>query len=129
MLKSVDEDVLTDKQLRDNVFTFFLAGHETTAGTLGFSLYSMAKHPEEQKKLLEDSKFVKGRVPTYEETQKFEYTLAFIREVMRMYSPVTLLPTRGLTSLMITRCLKSQDTPPTDSVSYCNRNAKGRAAW
>jgi len=95
MLKSVDDDVLTDRQLRDNVFVFFLAGHETTAGTLGSCFYSMAKHPEEQKKLLEDSKFVKGKVPTYEETQKFERIPAFIREVMRIYSPISISPTRG----------------------------------
>jgi len=106
MLKSVDEDVLTDRQLRDNTFVFFLAGHETTAGTLASCLYLMAKHPAEQTKLLEDSKFVKGSVPTYEETQRFEYIPPFIREVMRLYSPVAISPTRGSTdpSIFETDC-------------------------
>eukprot|EP01102_Stenamoeba_stenopodia_P007990 TRINITY_DN2261_c0_g1_i2.p1 TRINITY_DN2261_c0_g1~~TRINITY_DN2261_c0_g1_i2.p1 ORF type:complete len:496 (-),score=119.42 TRINITY_DN2261_c0_g1_i2:118-1605(-) len=94
MLKSVDDAVLTDRQLRDNVFVFFLAGHETTAGTLASALYSMAKNPREQVKLLEDSKIVKGNAPTYEQTQKLEYIPLFIREVMRLYSSVTMSPTR-----------------------------------
>jgi len=72
-------------------------------GSLASGFYELAKHPEEQRKLLLDEKFVKGSIPTYEETQKFEYIPPFIREVMRLYSPVTLSPTRGIIDTAVSR--------------------------
>lgn len=80
---------MTDQQLRDEVITIFLAGHETTANALSFALYLLAQHPEVKQKIADEVKQVIGNGPmTYENVMKLEYTTMVIKEAMRMYPPV-----------------------------------------
>eukprot|EP01102_Stenamoeba_stenopodia_P005084 TRINITY_DN15592_c0_g1_i1.p1 TRINITY_DN15592_c0_g1~~TRINITY_DN15592_c0_g1_i1.p1 ORF type:complete len:496 (+),score=139.14 TRINITY_DN15592_c0_g1_i1:173-1660(+) len=91
MLQSAEDEVFTDRQVRDNVFVFFIAGHETTAGALSSALYSMGLYPKEQAKLLEEVNKLEGAVPTYDNATRFEYIQAFTKEVMRVYTPAALI--------------------------------------
>lgn len=92
MLMNVeDEDTkerMSDKQLRDEVMTIFLAGHETTANALTWAFYLLAKNPEVKTKLLDEIKTVlNGKTPSFEELKNLHYTQQVIHEVLRLYPP------------------------------------------
>ncbi len=80
---------MTNKQLRDEVITIFLAGHETTANALSFALYLLAQHPEVKQKIADETGQVIGSNEiTYENVSKLSYTMMVIKEAMRLYPPV-----------------------------------------
>jgi cytochrome P450 len=57
---------MTDKQLRDEILTIFLAGHETTANALSWIWYLLAQHPEAEARLHDElDRVLGGRAPTY----------------------------------------------------------------
>ena len=67
LLAAQDEDgsQMNDQQLRDEVMTLFLAGHETTALTLSWTWYLLAHNPEAEKKFHEElDEVLEGRAPT-----------------------------------------------------------------
>jgi cytochrome P450 len=82
-------DPMTDVQLRDEVMTLFLAGHETTANALTWTFYLLSQNPEVEQKLFEELQAVLGdkRAPTVEDVQHLEYTEKVFRESMRLYPP------------------------------------------
>jgi cytochrome P450 len=83
---------MTDQQLRDEVMTLFLAGHETTALALSWSWYLLAQHPEVESKLAKELKAIlDGRSPTVADLQRLSYTEMIIRESMRLYPPAWVL--------------------------------------
>ena len=79
---------MTDKQLRDEVITLLLAGHETTALALSWSWYLLSQHPEVEAKLLEELQEVLGdRTPMVEDLPHLPYAEMVIKESMRLYPP------------------------------------------
>eukprot|EP00005_Dracoamoeba_jomungandri_P000077 CAMPEP_0174252770 /NCGR_PEP_ID=MMETSP0439-20130205/2144_1 /TAXON_ID=0 /ORGANISM="Stereomyxa ramosa, Strain Chinc5" /LENGTH=282 /DNA_ID=CAMNT_0015333393 /DNA_START=139 /DNA_END=983 /DNA_ORIENTATION=+ len=54
MLRSHADNTLSEQEIKNNLFIFFLAGHETTASTLSFAMAILAQHPEEQEKLYQE---------------------------------------------------------------------------
>jgi cytochrome P450 len=90
MLKAQDEDGsrMTDRQLRDEAVTLFLAGHETTAIALTWTFYLLSQHPEVEEKLHEELRTVlQGRSPKSEDMRKLPFTEMVINESMRLYPP------------------------------------------
>lgn len=90
LLAAHDEDgsQMTDRQLRDEVMTLFLAGHETTALTLSWAWYLIASNPEvEQKFHQELDQVLGGRAPTAEDLTRLKYTEMIAKESMRLYPP------------------------------------------
>ncbi len=90
LLEAQDEDgsQMTDKQLRDEVMTLFLAGHETTALTLSWTWYLLAQNPlVEQKFHTELHDVLGGRLPTLGDLPRLKYTDMIAREAMRLYPP------------------------------------------
>ena len=90
LLAAHDEDgsQMTDRQLRDEVMTLFLAGHETTALTLSWAWYLIANNPEvEQKFHQELDQVLGGRAPTAEDLMQLKYTEMIAKESMRLYPP------------------------------------------
>jgi cytochrome P450 len=79
----------TDEQLRDEMMTMLLAGHDTTALTLTYTWYLLSEHPEVEQRLHEevDEVIDDGR-PTTEDIRELEYTEWVIKEAMRLYPPV-----------------------------------------
>ena len=78
-----------ERQLRDEVLTFLLAGHETTASTLSFTWYLLARHPEVGARLRAEVEAVLGgRAPTFDDLRQLTFTKMVIEEVMRLYPPV-----------------------------------------
>ena len=90
LLAAQDEDGsrMTDKQLRDESITLFLAGHETTANTLSWTWWLLAQHPEVEGQLhAELSEVLAGRAPTMEDVAKLKYTELVLTESLRLYPP------------------------------------------
>ncbi|MGH8454706.1 MAG: cytochrome P450, partial [Nevskiales bacterium] len=87
-----DGSAMSDQQIRDEVMTLFLAGHETTALALSFSFALLAQHPEAEARLLEEIHSVLGdRPPTVEDIQRLPYTEKVLKESMRVYPPAWIL--------------------------------------
>ena len=77
LLQAQDDDgsQMTDSQLRDEVMTLFLAGHETTALALSWSWYLLASHPEAERKFHEElDQVLQGRSPNVEDMPRLAYT-------------------------------------------------------
>ncbi|KAL1924051.1 uncharacterized protein VTP21DRAFT_7086 [Calcarisporiella thermophila] len=97
------ETTLTDKELRDNLVLFFIAGHDTTASALISATYFMAKHPECQAKARDEVYSVLGDspqrvIPTFEQQKQFSYLNLVMRESMRHFPPVVRIGARRTTS-------------------------------
>lgn len=80
---------LSMKQLRDQVMTFLLAGHETTALVLTYTWYLLAMHPAVEQRLLEEVRSIlDGETPSAAQTRDLSDTDRVITESMRLYPPV-----------------------------------------
>jgi cytochrome P450 len=92
MLEARDEetgDGMSDSQLRDEVMTFVLAGHETTAVTLAWTWYLLCRHPEIEERLRDEVRTAIGaRVPTVGDLPALRYVRMAIEEAMRLYPPL-----------------------------------------
>ena len=101
LMESKDKDTgepMPDKQLIDEVFTLIIAGHETTAMSLGWIWYLLATNPEKQELLhkelanaLPDSKF-----PNIDDLKNLPYTHWVVDEALRLYPPGWLLTRRTI---------------------------------
>ncbi|HEY8211519.1 MAG TPA: cytochrome P450 [Myxococcaceae bacterium] len=77
---------MSDRQIRDEVLTIFLGGHETTASTLAWAWYQLSLHPEVARRLeAEVDQVLQGRVPAAEDVPKLAYTRMVVDETMRLY--------------------------------------------
>jgi len=88
LLLAEDDDGtrMTDAQIRDELMTMFLAGHETTANTMNWTWILLAQHPQVEAKLHEEVDHVlNGRAPTLDDLRQLPYTDQVIKEVMRLY--------------------------------------------
>jgi len=85
------------KQVRDEVMTFVLAGHETTAATLTWTLYLLARHPWVEERLRDELSSVLGsRAPSQADLPQLVYTRMVIEESLRLYPPIWLIPRRAV---------------------------------
>ena len=79
---------MTDRQVRDEALTLFLAGHETTATALTWTFYLLSQSPEVELKLREElAAVLGGRAPGYEDLPQLTYTEMVLAESMRLYPP------------------------------------------
>jgi len=92
LLSARDEETgegMSDQQLRDEVMTLLLAGHETTATALTWIWYLLSQHPEVERRLhAELDTVLGGQLPTVEHLEALPYTRMVIQEAMRLYPPV-----------------------------------------
>jgi cytochrome P450 len=90
LLAARDEDgsQMSDRQLRDEVMTLFLAGHETTALTLAWSWYLLGTNSEAEKRFHDELDEVLGdRAPTAADLPQLKFTEKIAKESMRLYPP------------------------------------------
>ncbi len=92
LLRAQDEESgrrMTDSQLRDEVMTLFMAGHETTANTLAWAWFLLAGHPEAEARLHKELEAVLGgRPPEFADLPRLPYTESVINETLRVYPTV-----------------------------------------
>ncbi|WOG98357.1 hypothetical protein DCAR_0417698 [Daucus carota subsp. sativus] len=88
-----------DRQLRDDLMTMLIAGHETTAAVLTWAVFLLAQHPAKMKKAQAeiDSVLSQEKI-TFESVKKLEYLRLIVVEVLRLYPQPPLLIRRSLTS-------------------------------
>ncbi len=83
---------MTDRQLRDEVMTLFLAGHETTANALAWTWLLLALHPQVEAKLVEQIERCLGnRPPTAADLPGLPYASHILTEAMRLYPPAWII--------------------------------------
>jgi cytochrome P450/NADPH-cytochrome P450 reductase len=82
----VTGEQLNDENIRYQIITFLIAGHETTSGLLSFALYLLIKHPEVLKKAYaEVDRVITGSVPTYQQVLDLKYIRMILNESLRLY--------------------------------------------
>jgi cytochrome P450 len=88
---------MTDQQVRDQMVTILIAGHDTTAAALTWTWYLLSEHPEVEARLHEELDDVLGnRLPTFADTQALPFTENVIRESLRIYPPVWMMWRRAV---------------------------------
>ena len=91
MMSARDEDTgqaMTDRQLRDEVMTLLLAGHETTSLALAWTWYLLSQHAHARRRMEEElDQVLDGRVPSFGDLGSLPYTRMVIEEAMRLYPP------------------------------------------
>ncbi|MEW2383605.1 cytochrome P450 [Micromonospora sp. NPDC047707] len=84
------------QRMRDELVTLLLAGHETTASTLGWTFHLVDRHPWVRRRLHEEAVEVLGdRPPEYADLARLTYTKMVVSEAMRLYPPVWMLSRRA----------------------------------
>jgi cytochrome P450 len=79
---------MDDQQLRDEVMTIMLAGHETTAVALSWVFYLLSQHPAVRTRMEQElADVLGGRTPTFADVPQLSYTTMIIEEAMRLYPP------------------------------------------
>jgi cytochrome P450 len=95
LLNAQDADTgekMTDLQIRDEVMTIFLAGHETTAISLTWTFYLLSLHPEiARRHRAELDAVLGGREPTVDDLANLPYNRMVVEESMRLYPPAWVL--------------------------------------
>src|SRR5262249_15191682 len=92
MLDGIDKQSgakLDDLNIRHQIITFLIAGHETTSGLLSFALYFMLKHPTVLAQAYAEVDQVLGTdpevKPTYAQVQRLTYTQQILKEALRLW--------------------------------------------
>jgi cytochrome P450 / NADPH-cytochrome P450 reductase len=103
MMTGVDRatgEQLDDVNIRYQINTFLIAGHETTSGLLSCAIYALLKHPEVLKKAYEEVDRVLGpdidARPTYQQVTQLSYITQILKEALRLWPPA---PAYGITPL------------------------------
>jgi cytochrome P450 len=96
---------MSERQLRDEVLTLLVAGHETVASALTWTLYLLARHPAIQRQLRAELGSVLGdRPPTVDDLPKLTLNRMIIQESMRLYPPIWLIGRRVVEDVEIGGC-------------------------
>ena len=100
-----DEDKgrgMTDRQVRDEAMTIFLAGHETTANALTWTWYLLSQSPVEERRLHDEvDSVLQGRPPSVADVERLPYTTRVVTESMRLYPPAWLVGRRAVNEYRI----------------------------
>jgi cytochrome P450 len=91
-----DGTAMPDKLVRDEVMTLLIAGHETTANTLGWTWYLLAQNPEVVERLEAEADTLRGAAPTVEDLPRLVYTDRVMQEAMRLYPSAWSISRRAL---------------------------------
>ncbi len=99
LLEARDEEgaPMSERQVRDESMTLFLAGHETTAQALAWTWYLLSENPEAERRLhAELDEVLGGRPPTAADVPALELTRRVLAESMRLYPPAWVVGRRAL---------------------------------
>jgi len=93
---------MSEEQVRDEVMTLLLAGHESTANAITWMWYLLAQHPAVESKLHDELDTVlDGRPPAVVDLQQLPYTQMVVKEALRLYPPAWALPREPVEDVML----------------------------
>jgi cytochrome P450 len=99
LVEVTDEETgagLTDKQVRDETISFFIAGHATIASVLTWTWYLLSTHPACWHRLRDEvEEVLGGRPPAVADLPRLAYTSMVVQEAMRLYPPIYLVLRRA----------------------------------
>jgi cytochrome P450 len=114
-------ETMDDEQLRGELLTLYVAGHETTAWLLSWALSFLLQNPEQAAKLSEELTILEGKSPTVEDLPKLPYSKMVIQETLRLRPPVWFMQRQ--TKVEVT--LSGRSYPPNSMfmvLSYANHH-------
>jgi cytochrome P450 len=83
-----DGERMSDKQVRDEILTLFIAGHETTASALSWSLYLLARHDDVRRRVRAEVDALGGRPAGFSDLSSLSLCLKVFKEALRLYPPI-----------------------------------------
>lgn len=90
-------EAMSDKQLRDELLTLFIAGHETTANLLSWTFYILSQHTKVRARVQDEVDTVlNGRTPSANDLPQLTYTRQVLDETLRLYPPAWILTRTNL---------------------------------
>ena len=98
LLNARDDDgqPMPRKRIRDELATFMLAGHETTANGLAWMWLLLAEHPDARARMLDEvDNVLGGRPPTAADAERLPWTSACFQEALRLYPPAWIMPRKA----------------------------------
>ncbi len=106
LIQAQDEEdptrTMSDRQVRDEAMTIFLAGHETTANAMNWIWYLLSQNPEAEAKLhAELDAVLAGRRPTLADLSRLVYTEQVVSESLRLYPPAWLIGRRAIAACQL----------------------------
>jgi cytochrome P450 len=113
LLNARDEDdgsTMSDRQVRDEAMTLFVAGHETTATTTTWSLYFLSQNPDVYRRWQKEVAGLAGRTPTAEDAAHLPYTTGIFKEAARLYPPAFVLDRVATEEVQIGKYTFPRDT-------------------
>ncbi|MGA4979469.1 cytochrome P450 [Streptomyces cinereoruber] len=100
--ESAEDGSFDATELREQVLVFLLAGHETTATSLGFALHLLALHPEERKRAQEEvDRVLAGRPPGAADLDALPYVTRVLKEAMRLFPAAPAIGRRAVAATEI----------------------------
>ncbi|MFI6132899.1 cytochrome P450 [Micromonospora sp. NPDC051141] len=100
---------MDERQLRDEIHTLYVAGHATTANTLGFAFALLARHPDVLDRMHAELDQVLGDAdPDFEDVARLPFTEACVKETLRLFPVVAMLPRKANVALE----LRGRTIPP-----------------
>ncbi|MFI9122573.1 cytochrome P450 [Streptomyces bikiniensis] len=100
--ESAEDGSFDATELREQVLVFLLAGHETTATSLGFALHLLALHPEERKRAQEEvDRVLDGRTPGAADLDVLPYVTRVLKEAMRLFPAAPVIGRRAVAATEI----------------------------
>jgi cytochrome P450 len=92
-----DGSTMTDQQVRDEVMTVLLAGHETTANALTWTWYLLSQSPDAEARMHEEiARVLRGRLPTVADIPSLQFVEKVVTEAMRLYPPAWAIGRRAI---------------------------------
>jgi cytochrome P450 len=104
LLRARDQDdgqTMSDRQVRDEALTLFVAGHETTANALSWSFHLLAQHPEALAQLEAEADALPEAPTSADALPRLPFALQVFKESMRLYPPLHLLGRQALEEVVI----------------------------
>lgn len=125
LLAARDEDdgsFMTDRQVRDEAMTLFVAGHETTATSTTWALYFLSRNPEVYRRWKEDVAGLHGEKPSTDNTSKLTWTRGVFREALRFYPPAFAVDRVSMEDMQIGEFKVPRRTPFIVPIHAIHRN-------
>ncbi len=120
-----DGGSMSDRQLRDELLTLFLAGHETTANALSWTFYCLSQNPDVERRLaVELERVLAGRLPGFDDLPGLAFCERVLAEAMRLYPPAWAIGRRALRDVRLGDYLVPKDAFVVMSAWATHRDAR-----